>query len=65
MDLFFSDAIPTTTYVAFSQTVPILGPNSVKTMCMVCRKTVQSRVYIDHSSPPLAWILGGLLCFLG
>ena len=59
------DAIPTTTFVAFSQTVPILGPNPVMTMCMVCRKRVQTRVYIDYSSPMEAWIIGSLLCFFG
>ena len=60
-----SDAYPTTTFVAFSQTVPILGPNSVMTMCMACRKNVQTRVYIDYSSPALAWFIGGILCILG
>merc|ERR1712062_760355 len=46
-------------------TVPILGPNPVMTMCMVCRKRVQTRVYIDYSSPMEAWIIGSLLCFFG
>ena len=59
------DAIPSTTFVAFTNGMPVLGPNPCTTFCMSCRKTVQTLVSVEDGSPPLAWLAGGLLCLMG
>ena len=63
---YISDAVPSsTTYVAFSNANPIFGANPCTTFCVRCRKTVQTLVSVQETSPPLAWIFGGVLCMLG
>ena len=62
---FLLDAIPSTTFVAFTNSNPILGPSPSSTFCMSCRKTVLTIISIQEYSPPLAWLVGGLLCMIG
>ena len=63
--IFLQDDLPTTTYVAFANDITILGPEPCTMFCRRCRKNVQTIVNVDQSAPPLAWVLGGLLCIFG